>query len=122
MAMPSTYASDRMKACIWVILWPRPTMMPDRIGIIGNTHGVNASNNPAPKKKETISQKLPPLNSRAICEPSDTGACDEGGGASVMNGGASWPVVASGRLMCNVLVMGGEQSPCSLQPLETALC
>src|SRR5450759_1169038 len=107
MAMPSTYASDRMKACIWVILWPRPTMMPDRIGIIGNTHGVNASNNPAPKKKETISQKPPFLKSWAICELSDTGVCDEGSGVTVMTGGASWPVVASGRLMCKVLVMGG---------------
>ncbi len=36
------------------------TMMPDRIGIIGNTQGVNASSNPAPKKNETISKKLPP--------------------------------------------------------------
>src|SRR5450755_2429850 len=108
MAMPSTYASDRRKACIWVILWPRPTMMPDRIGIIGNTQGVSASNRPAPKKNETINQKLPPLNSRAICEPSDTGvACDEMGGASVMAGGASWPVVTCGRLMASVLVMGG---------------
>jgi len=34
-----------------VILWPRPTMMPDRIGIIGNTQGVNASNSPRRRKR-----------------------------------------------------------------------
>ena len=33
-------------------------MMPDRIGIIGNTHGVNASSNPKPKKLSSASQRL----------------------------------------------------------------
>src|SRR3989338_8375664 len=91
-----------MKACIWVILWPRPTMMPDRIGIIGNTQGVKASSSPAPKKKEMISQKLPPLKSCAILEPSfwvfllpgkfaeageaGSGVMAEGGGVSVIAG------------------------------------
>src|SRR5574340_845857 len=118
--MPSTYASDRTKACILVILWPRPTMMPDRIGIIGNTQGVRASNRPAPKKNETISQKLPPLKSLAIWElslsgkPAEAGTAGsglmaEGGGASVIAGarGASWPVLASGRSSRTDFLMGG---------------
>src|SRR3989338_9004883 len=100
-----------MKACILVILCPRPTMMPDRIGIIGNTQGVNASNSPAPKKKEMISQKLPPLKSCAIRElsvsgkPAEAGAAgsgviSDGGGASVIagTGEARRPVFASGRV------------------------
>src|SRR4030067_2247206 len=100
-----------MKACIWVILWPRPTMMPDRIGIIGNMQGVRESNNPAPKKKETISQKSPPLKSLAICEPSEGAARGDedaarGGGVSAMTGGAGWPDFISGRLMRSALVMG----------------
>lgn len=46
-------------------------MMPDKIGIIGNTQGVNASNSPAPKKKLTINPKLPPLNKFSIRVVSD---------------------------------------------------
>src|SRR3989338_1282515 len=109
-----------MKACILVILCPRPTMMPDRIGIIGNTQGVRASNSPAPKKKETISQKLPPLKSCAIRvfslsgKPAEAGATGsgamaEGGGASVIAGtdGARRPVLASGRASVIAFLIGG---------------
>ena len=79
-------ASDRMKPCAWVILWPRLMMMPDRIGTIGNMHGVKASSRPAPKKNETISQKLPSLNSLATCEFSlaaDGGDAESGGAALI---------------------------------------
>ena len=47
-------------------------MMPDRIGIIGNTHGVSASSRPNPKKVATTAQKLPAFNTRSIFEVSDS--------------------------------------------------
>jgi hypothetical protein len=47
--------------------------MPDKMGIIGNTHGVSASNNPKPKKLASSTQK-PPLNKPAITASSDCGA------------------------------------------------
>src|SRR3989339_163760 len=110
-----------MKACIRVILWPRPTMMPDKMGIIGKTQGVKASNSPAPKKEETISQKLPPLKSRAIrvfsvAGSAGRGAMADGGGASVIAGAgvARRPVLASGKSSCMVLLIGGEHNPSSL--------
>jgi hypothetical protein len=34
-------------------------MMPDRIGIIGSTHGVNDSSRPAPKKKTMSVHRSP---------------------------------------------------------------
>ena len=46
---------------MWLPLtwWPWPTMMPDKIGIIGNTQGVKDSSRPKPKKLATTHQKLP---------------------------------------------------------------
>jgi hypothetical protein len=41
------------------------------MGIIGNTQGVRASNSPAPKKKDTISQKLCCLKICAIVRLGD---------------------------------------------------
>ena len=106
---------------MWVILWPRPTMMPDSIGTIGNMHGVKASSNPAPKKNDTISQKLPCLNSLAICEFSlSMVACDEvgeaartscvaaGRGVTVTTGAALAPAaMTAGRARWMVLLIGG---------------
>ncbi len=84
---------------MWVILWPRPTMMPDRMGIIGNTQGVRASSKPAPKKNDTISQKLPPSNSLAMRVPSLSA------GAVATSEGAALTVCA--RVTVSVFSMGG---------------
>ena len=39
-------------------------MMPDRIGIIGSTHGVNASSSPKPKNAASSAQLAPSPNRR----------------------------------------------------------
>src|SRR5687768_8321837 len=41
---------------------PRLAMIPDKIGNMGNTQGVNESSRPMPKKPVRISQKLPVSN------------------------------------------------------------
>src|SRR3954447_10901294 len=63
--MPSTYDSDRAKARGLFRLRPSPAMIPERMGIIGRTHGVNASNTPKTRKLARTSAKLP-SNNRAI--------------------------------------------------------
>jgi hypothetical protein len=82
-AMPITNAADSMKPCILVMRWPRPAMIPDRMGIMGSMQGVNDSSNPNPKKLITSSQK-PPRNSSATRESSDcrTGAANEEDGSA----------------------------------------
>ena len=40
---------------------PLPAMMPERIGTIGSTQGVNASNSPAPKNDSSTRKMLPCL-------------------------------------------------------------
>src|SRR3970040_1332759 len=86
-----------------VILWPRPTMMPDRIGIIGNTQGVSASKRPAPKKNDTTSQKPPCLSTAAICELSVAGAIAGAGEfwmtGTVAAGGVSADTIRAGAVM-----------------------
>src|SRR3569623_549226 len=72
MAMPSTYASESRKPLALVSSLFCPAMMPERIGIIGNTHGVSASSRPKPKKVATTAQKLPPFSTRSIFEVSDS--------------------------------------------------
>ncbi len=57
--MPSTYVTDSANACAFVTARLSPTMMPERIGIIGSTHGVNVRRTPAPKKSASVSRKLP---------------------------------------------------------------
>ena len=54
------------KALRVVMLCPWPTMILERIGIIGNTHGVNASNKPKPKKVRMINRVLPLASEAAI--------------------------------------------------------
>src|SRR5689334_2161057 len=54
----STYTIDSTNARRVEMFSPEPAMMPDRIGIIGNTHGVNASKRPNPKKLNNASQRL----------------------------------------------------------------
>ena len=53
---------------------PWPTIMPDRIGIIGNTQGVNASNKPAPKNITSVNRILSPRNALAIESCSEMGS------------------------------------------------
>lgn len=50
--------------------------MPDRIGIIGNTQGVNDSSNPKPRKASTV-ETSPPLSMPA------SASIPPGGGAQV---------------------------------------
>ena len=45
-----------MKPLRLVMPLPWPTMMPERIGIIGNTQGVSESSRPKPKKLMITSQ------------------------------------------------------------------
>ncbi len=45
---------------------PCPAMMPERIGTIGSTQGVNASRRPAPKKNPITSSRLPERMKPAI--------------------------------------------------------
>src|SRR3970282_1963876 len=74
---------------------PSPTMMPERIGIIGSMQGVKASRSPKPKKLASTSQVLPDSNMAAMSvslaevEKRDEGAT--AGGALVMDGDDSAP-------------------------------
>src|SRR3989304_5296400 len=69
---------------------PSPTMMPERIGIIGSTHGVKASSRPKPKKLASTSQVLPDSNmaamSGSLAEVEKRGEGVTAGGALVMDG------------------------------------
>ena len=47
-------------------LLPWPTMMPDRMGIIGKVHGVKASSRPKPKKLSRMIGTLAPESRRAM--------------------------------------------------------
>jgi hypothetical protein len=64
-------------------------MMPDRIGIMGSTQGVNASSRPNPKKLASIASKLPPeirLDRRSCSETRGATSLVEGvpgGGSSI---------------------------------------
>src|SRR6185312_2520473 len=59
MAMPWTYVNASENPRSTVTLSPCPTMIPERIGIIGSTHGVNDSNKPPAKNAPSISNRLP---------------------------------------------------------------
>ena len=71
-------------------------MMPDRIGIIGSMHGVNASRRPKPKKLASTSQKLPDSNSatmsKSVADPDRRAAVEDEGGT------LSGPCVTAGTL------------------------
>src|SRR4051812_44529388 len=58
-AFAKIYTVDKTIARRVEILSPAPAMMPDRIGIIGNTHGVNASPSPARKNAPNTSHNEP---------------------------------------------------------------
>ena len=59
--MPCTYvnASEKLRARVTSSPWP--TMMPERIGIIGSTHGVSDSTRPATKNVEQRVQQIAAL-------------------------------------------------------------
>ena len=76
---------------------PWPAMMPERIGIIGSTQGVNASSSPKPKKLAMIASRLPPairFESRSCSETI--------GGDSLLDG-----VPGGGSSIATVFVTGG---------------
>src|SRR5450830_87119 len=87
--MPREYALDSRKPRLRVTLAPSPTMMDDRIGIIGNTQGVNERPRPSRKKAGTISISLPPPSKRARLPSSDTGAGLTGAAATGAGTGAN---------------------------------
>jgi hypothetical protein len=71
-------------------------MMPDRIGIIGNTHGVKVSSRPKPKKLARMAAVLPPSSRRAMrpdSSCSSSAAVEAAHGASQK---AALPVGAGG--------------------------
>src|ERR1700693_4687618 len=74
---------------------PSPTIMPERIGIIGSTHGVKASRRPKPKKLASTSQELPDSNMAAmsvsLAEVEKRGEGATAGGELVMDGEDSAP-------------------------------
>src|SRR5450830_1075040 len=94
--MPREYALDSSRPRWRVTLAPSPTMMDDRIGIIGNTQGVNERPRPSRKKAGTISISLPPPSKRARLPSSDTGAGLTGAAATGANLTAGAAVLAPG--------------------------
>ena len=86
---PSPGRRCRVSSSVWLRLtwWPWPTMIPDRIGIIGNTQGVNDNSRPKPKKLATTPQKLLSRSSCAIRELSSAGAAEARG---------AWAAAAAG--------------------------
>ena len=78
-------------------------MMPERIGIIGKTHGVSESSRPKPKKLTTTTQKLASLSNCAIWPLSSllpTVVC-----AAI--GSAAGVVAGSGSVRLTVCTCGG---------------
>jgi hypothetical protein len=76
-------------------------MIPERIGTIGNTQGVNARSRPAPKKVAiTIHILAVPINSASF-------ACSETGGVRSLMAASAETVVAVGRVTLSVRVVGG---------------
>src|SRR5258706_16480647 len=64
--MPKIEVADKVNPRRRVTFLPLPAINPERMGIIGRTHGVNDSSNPKPRKLAMTSQKLPVLSSHAI--------------------------------------------------------
>ncbi len=78
-------------------------MMPDRIGTIGRTQGVNASSRPAPKNVPTMTSRLDPemICARRAC--SDTGAAE----AAALTADSAPTAVASGSDTLSMRLAGG---------------
>src|SRR5690606_30746039 len=80
-AMPSTYDSDSENARPVDVCAPWPAMMPERIGTIGSTQGVNESNRPRPKNVAPTRSHESERISAARRSCSETGASEALGGA-----------------------------------------
>ena len=78
-------------------------MMPERIGIIGSMHGVNASSRPKPRKLASTSQKLPDSNratmSKSLAEIENRGLGGTSSGPCVSAGTLDAPEPAAASLM-----------------------
>src|SRR3569832_2192769 len=66
MAMPSAYITDSISPRPREVVDLSPTMIDDRIGTIGSTHGVNASPRPSSRNSGTITSSLPLLREASI--------------------------------------------------------
>src|SRR5690606_17781145 len=87
-AMPSTYDNDSANARPVDTCAPCPAMMPDRIGTIGSTHGVNARRSPRPKNvaPTTSHESDRMIAARRAC--SETGAAPAEAAVAAGGGGA----------------------------------
>ncbi len=72
--MANTNTAESANARRGVTSGPWPTISPERIGTIGSTQGVKASNSPKPKNTASTVGSAPPLMSAASRSDSDTGA------------------------------------------------
>ena len=79
-------------------------MMPDTMGTMGNTQGVNVSKRPRPKKVATTSPRPEPVMICASRACSDTGAALELADATAA---IADEAVACGKSMLMTLVTGG---------------
>src|SRR5258706_6025825 len=91
--MTRTFIGSSVKPRHRVTLLPWPAIIPDRIGIIGKTQGVNDRSSPNPRKLAMTSQKLPVFSNPAIWRSSegcwiDPAAGGESASATDCRGGA----------------------------------
>ena len=84
------------------VLCPEPTMMPERMGIIGKTQGVSESSRPKPKKLATTTQKLASLSSCAIWPLSSPLPA-----VTEVSGAAAGVLAGSGKVRLTVCTCGG---------------
>ncbi len=103
---------DRVKARPVVMRFPWPTMMLERIGIIGKTQGVKVSSRPNPKKLSRTRTVLPEASERAM--RSCSGRSPTVAKSSAESGRSPGPMVtppvcagAAGRVMSTDFFIGG---------------
>src|SRR5258707_14804038 len=112
--MPRTYIADSVKPRHRVTLLPWPAIIPDRIGIIGKTQGVNDRSSPNPRKLAMTSQKLPVFSNPAIWRSSegcwiDPAAGGESASATDCRGGSENERAPS--VIENCRVQGEQHKP-----------
>ena len=90
-----------MTPLVRVIRLPSPTIMPDRIGIIGKTHGVNESNNPKPKKEIILNNRFLSFNFCVI------ESCSESSGSLLELSLPACKSNEAGKVIGNVFLIGG---------------
>ncbi len=99
--MASTYTTDNDKARAMVMPRPWPTMILDRMGIMGNTQGVNASSRPKRKNEASTRGVLPLAREPAIR------SCSGKGVATPAVGVGGFDAAAAGKEKDASFVMGG---------------